>query len=258
MFNAITKVKVSSYSITDMNPTTKLYKATIAVNIKVFILLVFVAIGLYACKNNGEIIPVVKTTLLNVVNADINPLNFYQNGTRLNNISSINPGSESDYMSVPNGTTIYQFKIAGSRTPDYIINNYSLKLDSSAHSLFAAGETADKLFLIKDVPLKDSSSVAMIRFVNASPATTNLTVSIGSSLTYSNQAFQSASNFTYIAPGTYTVNIYQAGSVTPLLSPQTITLIANTKYTLFTRGIINGTGQNALSASVVTNNISLL
>jgi len=176
-------------------------------NIKVLSLLLIVIIaGFAACKATGDIAPVLTTTNLNIVNADTNALNFYQNGSRLNQISSLAPSSESGYITVslPPTPTIYQFKIAGSS--NYLINGYELTLDTfKYHSLFAAGETADKVFLVTDVaPASGTVTQAAIRFVNASPATTGLTVSFNGGPTFANQAFKSASGFTLIGSGIVT------------------------------------------------------
>jgi hypothetical protein len=219
-------------------------------NSKVLILvLLVIATGLFACRSNGDLIPVVKTTTLEVVNADINALNFYQNGTRLNNISSLAPGGASGYLPVPTGTNMYEFKIAGAS--NYLINNYSLTLDTPyRYSLFAAGETSDKLFLIKDIRIAVSTTMAMIRIVNASPSG-SLNISVGS-LSFTGLAFKSASSFNNIANGINTITIYQSGSTTPVYSGS-VTLATSTFYTLFTTGVVGGTGQNKLSASLIVN-----
>ncbi len=91
-------------------------------NIKIFLLFIITAIGLASCKSNNEIVPFSKPADLNVVNADTVALNIYQNGARLNNISSIAPGSQSGYIAITLNSKIYQVKKAGAT--DYLINNY--------------------------------------------------------------------------------------------------------------------------------------
>ena len=54
-----------------------------------------VAVVLSSCKSGDDVGPLYKTSGLNVVNADVNALNIYQNGTRLNNNSAIGSGSAS-------------------------------------------------------------------------------------------------------------------------------------------------------------------
>jgi len=52
----------------------------------------------------------VQTTGLNVTNASTDTLNYYLNGTRVNNASSIYPLGSSGYIGVAVGQQNYQFK----------------------------------------------------------------------------------------------------------------------------------------------------
>jgi hypothetical protein len=220
---------------------------------RIFTLLILIAVVWLSCKGGSDVSPIIKTTTIDVINADSNAINFYQNGIRLNQISSLSPGSASGYLAAPIGTNTYEFKIAGQS--NYLISNYSLTLDSGySYSLFAAGETADKIFLIRDIVVKDSTTVAMVRVVNASPATTNLNVSVGG-LSYSNIAFKSASAFKYVPIGTTgvtSVSVSAAGS-TMAIATNSVTLQGGTYYTLYTTGIIGGSGKNKLSFSIIVN-----
>jgi hypothetical protein len=218
-------------------------------SIKAIMLLAVIAIGLSSCKENGEIVPVVQPTFLNFINADTAALNIYQNGTRINNISAISPGSRSGYLPIPSGAKIYQFKKAGAA--DYLINNYPLTLDySTNYTLYAAGETADKLFVLKDVFLAGVQNMAEIRFINASPATTNFDVYIGN-LSFKNQSFKSATSFNNIAVGATVITIYPSGSTTPVFS-KSFTLVVGATYNLFIKGI-PGNVQNPFSATLLIN-----
>jgi hypothetical protein len=239
----ITKIIAGSYSI-DMSQLT--VKNIVPGNIKAWLLLVFTVIALASCKSNNEIVPFSQPADLNVVNADTAALNFYQNGARLNNISSIASGSQSGYIAITLNSKIYQVKKAGAT--DYLINNYQPNLDTTAfYTLFIAGETADKLFLITDDTfLPDSTTVAQVRFVNASSSATNLDIHIGN-LNFSNQAFKAASGFNYIKAGITPISVYEHGT-NNLLFNTTVTLTANDFFTVHTQGIPGGSGQNKLSA----------
>ncbi len=224
----------------------------ISAHIKILILVVLTGIGLASCKKDGDLAPVIKTAALNTVNASINPINVYQNGTRLNNLGSFGTGGQSGYFSVASGMQQYQIKKAGAGTPEYLISDYSQNLDTDMqYTLFVAGETADKLFLIQDTSEKPESGKAMVRFVNTLPGTTNLSASIGS-LNFTNTPF-SASAFTNINSGTNSLKIYQSGSATPIID-QTITLAAGTYYTIFTSGTLTGAGADKFTARMIINN----
>jgi len=215
------------------------------------LLYLFIIAMAISCKSGDDIAPVYKTSVLNVVNADVNALNIYQNGTRLNNNSPIGSGSASGYMSVKYGEQKYQLKIADPNKPDYIISDYTLTLDTlKSYSLFVAGETPDKLFLIDDVPPASSTQPA-IRFVNTLPGNVNLNVTIGSA-SFTNVPFKIASGFINVNTGVNAIKIYQAGSATPIVD-DVLNLTGGSVYTVFTTGSISGTGSNKLTAKLMLN-----
>lgn len=219
---------------------------------KILVLVIIAGIGLSSCKKDGDIAIVLPQAGLNTVNANNYAINVYQNGTRLNNLGSIGTGGKSGYFSVTAGTQQYQIKKAGTDSPDYLISDLALQLDSGkSYSLFVAGDSPDKLFTINDVQPTITTGQAAIRFVNTLPGTTNLDVTIGSQV-LTNRAFQSASNFNNISSGANSLKIYQAGSATPLID-QTITLTAGSIYTIFTTGTLAGTGTDKLTARMIIN-----
>lgn len=221
----------------------------IATYIKILTLVILTGIGLTSCKKDGDLAPVVKQAGLNTINASNNAINVYQNGTRLNNLGSIGIGGQSGYFSVVAGIQQYQLKKAGPDSPEYLINDLSLNLDSGkSYSLFVAGETADKVFKITDTSFDPVDGKAMVRFINTLPGTT-LDVTIGS-LSFSNTAFKAPSSFTNVNSGANSLKIYQAGSTTPIID-QTITLTAGTYYTLFTTGTLTGTGADKFTARMI-------
>lgn len=224
-------------------------------NMRLLVLIICVAIGAASCKHS-DVAPVKNNTTignLNMVNATSNVLNLYQNGTRVNNASVINPGSVSGYLPVAYGTQKYQLKIAGATNPNYLFDAVELTLDTlKTYSLFVAGETPDRLFLKEDVILSPiPNTQAAIRFVNTLPGTTNLDVKIGT-LNYSNVDFTTATDFTGITPGVTPIKISQAGLSTPVID-ETITLVAGTIYTVFTTGTLTGTGTDKLTAKLSIN-----
>jgi len=218
---------------------------------KILLLLVFIVIALSSCKSNGDIVPYAPPANLNIVNTATDSLNVYQNGARLNNISTISPGSQSGYISVASGAKTYQVKKNGAAS--YLINSLPLTLDTTAYySLFIAGETSDKIFLANDALPAGAANSSLVRFVNASPVTTNLDVTIGT-LTFSNQPFKAITAFSNLLISSSTnVTIYQHGTNTLLFSGTTL-LSAGAAYTLYAKGTPGGTGLNAFTAVINTN-----
>src|ERR1700759_3159597 len=101
----------------------------------IYSILLFFAVVLLAesCKNNDEVFPTVHYCALNIVNASADTLNFYLNGTRQNNSSSIFPVGQSYYLPIPSGSENLQFKKAGTSG---ILFSFPAKLDTVNYSLY--------------------------------------------------------------------------------------------------------------------------
>ncbi|MDB4924966.1 DUF4397 domain-containing protein [Mucilaginibacter sp.] len=221
-------------------------------NIKALILLFAIAVtGLSSCKKTSDTTSLALTTNINVVNASADTLNFYQNGTRLNNTTNLYPFGSLTNVNVIAGTQNYQFKKAGSSNT---LIDLPLTIDSkTAHTLFVAGEAVDKVFLLRDTIVNDTvKNTAVIRFINASPIPGNLDIYIGSNLVYKNRAFKSATAYMQVNSGKNVLSIYQSGSTSQLIPSGTLTLVAGGIYTLYTKGVLNGTGNNAFGARILT------
>jgi hypothetical protein len=222
------------------------------IQFKILALLVFVGVGLSSCKKDGDIVVVLPQAGLNTVNANNYAINVYQNGTRLNNLGSIGTGGKSGYFSVKSGMQQYQIKKAGPDNPDYLISDLALQLDSGkTYSLFVAGDTPDKVFMLKDSVSSIPSNQAAIRFINTLPGLTNLDVTINGT-SYPNMAFTTSTGFNFVTSGANSLKISQAGSATPIID-QTITLNTGIIYTVFTTGTITGSGDNKLTARMIIN-----
>jgi hypothetical protein len=214
--------------------------------------LVGVVMGLASCKNNDEVFPPVVSSFINVVNASTDTLNFYVNGTRKNNNSSLYPMGQSYYLTVPAGTQNYQFKKAGS--PDVL---FSLPLnlkDSLNYSLYVYGESANKTFYTID-SLRTYTAypdTTQIRFVNVSPDAGNLTVTVNDTLNFKSRAFKTSSVFLFTDAGQKEVKVYLDGAATPKIDT-TVTVQAGGIYTIFSKGLLNGKGSAVFDVGLVTN-----
>jgi len=201
------------------------------------------------CKENGDLMTGGKLSNLNIVNAAVDNLNVYQNGARLNNLSVIGSGSQTGYTPITAGSTNFEVKKAGAS--DYLIGNFPAKLDTNHYyTLFIAGETADKLFISNDATPADSTSSAAVRFVNASPSSTNVDVTIDK-LRFTNIAFKTVTPFRYDTVSTTAgadsalVTVYPHGSTTKLGSGK-VPKNVNSAYTIYLQGVPGGAGSSAL------------
>lgn len=215
----------------------------------VLLVFAFVVIGSSACtKVPDDTFVGNLSTTLTVVNASTDTLNFYQNGTRLNNTSNLYPFGQLSNLSVIVGDQNFQFKKAGSANT--LVNvPFTIKKDTIKYTMFFAGESPDKVFMITDTIRIDA--LARIRFVNASPGNVNVDIAIGSGFNYKNRSFKSATPFVAMEAGKVAMSIYQSGTTT-LLASGTLTLAGNNLYTLYLKGVSNGTGNNVLGARILT------
>jgi hypothetical protein len=219
---------------------------------RLYIVYFFAAVlAVESCKNNDSVYKTVLYAGMNVVNASTDTLNFYLNGTRQNNSSSLYPGSQSYYLPIPQGVQNFQFKKAGTFN---ILFSVPLTLkDSISYSLYVTGETADKSFSTIDSLYTDTvTNSTQIRFVNASPDAGNLDAYVGDTLNYKKRAFQSSSVFLATGSGIKEVKVYQTGLTTPIIDTP-ITFQTGDIYTIFTRGLLKGTGSSAFHIGIILN-----
>ncbi len=219
------------------------------------LLLFFIAaiVGLSACKKNNDTPTVTSTAFLNIVNASTDTVNFYLNGTRLNNNSNLYPAGSSGYFSVTDGQQNYQVKKLFNPVTNTVQTLFSipLKLDSAGdYSLFITDGTLVNSFSTKDVLLAVPDTLATtncyVRFVNASPGTTNFDLAVGDTVKFTNVPFKSVSGFQLVGvSGLKPISIYQTGSATPIISGH-IALTPGYSYTFYSYGKLNGTGNSAL------------
>ena len=219
-------------------------------NSKLLILVVAALVyGLVSCKKTDDVPPFVKTTNLNVINATADTLNFYLNGTRINNSSSLYPLGSSGYLDVAYGEQNYEFKRP--RSP-VVLFNLPLALDTlKNYSLYIAGSAAEQTFSTIDTLAADTNGRAKIRFVNASPDAGNLDVMVGDTVKFKTRAFKTSTVFLPVNAGIKRIRISRSGIVK---IDETRELLAGRIYTLFTKGSLSGTGNAVFATGLVINN----
>lgn len=227
-------------------------------HIKLLLLIFCIAvISFSACQKNNDA-PVVSTSIdsLNVINASAQAVNFYLNGTRLNNNSNLNIGGSSGYYTVPSGQQTYQIKKVFDPATSIVQTLFSLPVNLIPHhyySLFIADDTSSHAFTTIDTLQADTvAGTCYVRFVNASPPSGSVSFSIGG-VAYNNQPFKSASGFRLVDTASLSpIMLYQPGSSTPVISGH-YPLLQGLSYTFYTMGKPNGTGNSAYGIGVTVN-----
>ena len=219
------------------------------------LILVFIAAitGLYSCKNNDEVLKKVVSTSINVVNASADTLNFFANGTRINNTSPIYPASFSYYLHALAGQQNYEIK--KNNNPNVLFSLPLNLTDSVFYSLYVYGESAAKTFMTNDSPLlvPTGADTSLVRFVNASPDAGTLNVMVGDTVAFNASTFKSSSVFLPVgSSGLKEVRIYLAGSSTAKIDT-TMNIQPNSTYTIFSKGLLNGKGNAAFGVGLVLN-----
>ncbi|GAA4096651.1 DUF4397 domain-containing protein [Mucilaginibacter panaciglaebae] len=217
-------------------------------NSKIILLILFVAIaGVFACKKDGEKVGSVTQNEITLINASSDTLNVYENGARINNGSTLLPSGQYRNLEIIAGNQHYQFKKAGNPNALFDIG---LNFDfSSSYTLFVAGQSADKVFVLKDTVNRDTLRSAYVRYINASPDAGNIDFTIGSLPTLKSLSFKSATSFLSVPAGKVFYSMVKDGTDT--IAAGTLTFNSGVAYNLFTKGLVNGKGTNALGARVL-------
>lgn len=217
-------------------------------NSKIILWLVFMMmVGVFACKRDGEQLPTVTQNEITLINASGDTLNAYENGTRLNSGSTLLPSGQYRNLQITAGNQHYQFKKAGN--PDALFD-VELNLDfSSSYTMFVAGRSADKVFVLTDSIARDTTGSAYVRYVNASPDVGDIDFTIGNLPTFRGQSFKSATAFLSVPAGKVFYAMVKSGADT--IAAGTLTFNSGVAYNLFTKGTVNGKGTSALGARVL-------
>jgi hypothetical protein len=222
-------------------------------NIKLPVIIAFIGlIAITSCKKVVDVAPDDSlTTDLNVINATADTLNYYVNGSRINNLSSLYPLGYSGYTGVAGGQErVYQFKKP--RSP-IVLFEMPLALDTNKnYSLFLGGLSAEQSFTVLDTLTADTGGRPKIRFVNVSPEA-NLDVFVGDTVNFKARQFKTATVFLPVNAGTKRIRVYKNGTTTNPLIDETRILLSGRIYTLFSKGTVNGRGSSALGTGLVVN-----
>jgi len=213
-------------------------------NTRIKVLFFIAAIGACwaSCKKSDDAPAAASTatSVVGVINLSNSNINFYINGTRINNTTTYYPGGTLGYLNVIAGTQNYSFKVDKSSVPFY---NKPFQADTGkGYTIYVANASSDDVFSTQDSWVPDTGTnltrYAQIRYVNASPSAGNMSFVLrGTSDTtqFSNVAYKTTTAFTRITTGVHYIGIYRAAYPT-IPKVDTVTISAGTIYTFYGYG----------------------
>ena len=158
------------------------------------------------------------------------------------------------YLPVAEGTRNLKVRVSGTTTT--VIDANVPVASGARYTVFAADVAASiaPLVLTDDLSAP-AAGKAHVRFVHLSPNAPAVDVAVqGGPVLFANRAFKQNTAFTPVNAGTYDLEVRPAGTTTVVLPLNGITLQAGKIYTVFARGLVGGTGAQALGAQIIVNN----
>jgi hypothetical protein len=161
--------------------------------------------------------------------------------------------NNSAYLTVEAGTRNVKVKATGTT-----VTPIDADLDvmaNTTYSVFAIDELAsiEPLVLIDDLTAP-AAGKAHLRFLHLSPDAPAVDIALdGGAVVIPNVAFKGYTAFLPLDAGTYDLEVRVAGSSTVALDLDPVTLTAGKIYTVFAKGFLAGTGDQALGAQIIVN-----
>jgi len=232
------------------------------------LLMSFALVGsiLTACNNNNSVSPAGSTTQIVVINAipDIGPLALLLDNVQLGGTTAaVASRTYFRYSATP---AYYSIKSQDSIV--FQLQAYPIKSitklgtirstrPNTGYTLFLTGlSSVDSLSSVftTDTAALPSLGRGKIRFINASPRTPELNVSINGSPGFSKIGFTKVSNYVEVPAGTYEFKLTANNAPATLINTLSrVTILDGKLYTLYTKGLVGRTDSAAIGLNVFTN-----
>lgn len=158
------------------------------------------------------------------------------------------------YLDVASG--VRNIKVAATADNNIVAIDANVGFDPmTSYSVFAVGELATiEPLVLEDNLTSPASGFAHVRFVHLSPDAPAVDIAqTGGGVVFSNVAFKGSIDFTPLPAATYDLEVRVAGTSNVVLSLPGIALEDGKIYTVFARGFVGGSGDQALNAQIVVN-----
>lgn len=158
------------------------------------------------------------------------------------------------YLQVNAGTRSVKVNVTGTSTT-VIQANLNL-MENKSYSVFAVNQvSAIEPLVFEDNLTSPASGKAHVRFIHLSPnaPAVNITLTDGT-IVFGNVSFKGSVDFTPLNAATYNLQVRDAATnQTVVLELPNITLQAGKIYTVFAKGLLGGSGNQALGAQIIVN-----
>ena len=157
-------------------------------------------------------------------------------------------------LSVAAGTRNVKVNVSGTTTT--VISADLPVTGGTNYTVFASDVVASiGAVVLTDDLSAPASGKAHVRFVHLSPDAPAVDVAVqGGPVLFANKAFKQYTAFTPVDAGTYNLEVRLAGTATVALPLNGIALQAGKIYTVFAKGLLSGSGAQALGAQIIVNN----
>lgn len=157
------------------------------------------------------------------------------------------------YLEVEEGTRNIKVNVTGTSTT--VIQADLPILGNKNYSVFAVDAVANLTpIVIEDDLTSPAAGSSHVRFIHLSPdaPAVDITLTDGT-VVFGNYEFKDYSEFTPLPSASYDLQVRLAGTSTVVLELPGISVMDGNIYTVFAKGFVGGTGNQALGAEIIVN-----
>jgi len=169
-------------------------------------------------------------------------------------VSNLEFPNNTGYVNLESGTRNVKVNAAG--TDVTVINEDLTLTPNMTYSVFAVDSLSRiTVLVLADDLTTPASGKAHVRFIHLSPNAPAVDIAVtGGPVVFSDYVFKEYSAFTPLDAGTYNLEVRLSGTSTVVLPLPGIQLQNGKIYTVFARGFVGGSGNQALGAEIIVNN----
>ncbi len=158
------------------------------------------------------------------------------------------------YLAVSAGDR--NFKVNAEGTSTTVIDATTMLAPSGDYSIFAVDVLANIMPLVLEDNLSaPAAGKAHVRFLHLSPDAPEVDITLpDGTIVFGQYEFKETSAFTPLDAGTYDLEVRVSGTSTVALNLDNINLESGKIYTVFAKGLLSGSGDQALGAEIIVNN----